>query len=126
MDIDKKRRDAVDRFSTRYMQLINKIEKACLPKSECETILREWADDTKTLTNYIHMYLDKSKLSTEELRIELEEQFERIMDIKTRLVVAASISYSKWLDKHPPLANILVSKLRVPDLKIGVHLPKIE
>jgi hypothetical protein len=46
-----------------------------------------------------------------------------VVIIKTKLVLATSIAYARWLDKHPPLQNVFVSKIKVPNINFGMPIP---
>ena len=109
----------IEKFVERWGMLIEKIETVPMTNNELNTILSAFDRDVLSITtNYQLMskFMDTKK--TNHLQIFMTNSeclYDKIIGIRSRLIVACNISLAKWNDKHPSWFGLIASKLKVPD-----------
>lgn len=117
----------VEKFVERWVVLIEKIETVPMTNSELNTILSAFDRDVLSVTTnhkLMSEFADKTEPNHFEKFITRSERlYDKIMGIRSRLIVACAISLAKWKDTHKTGWDILASKLKVPDINLGINLP---
>ena len=110
------KKDPFDEFLFVWETFIKKIEETPMNSSELNHIMQVYMSSANFFDS-----LSKSENKNSDRYWHNKKRYILLLD---KLTIAASISLSKWKDKHPGFHELFFSKLK--NINIGINLPDIK
>jgi len=110
------KKDSFNEFLSVWEHSIKKIEDTPMDSSELNYLINTYHTNAQFFITF-EKFEDKS----------LDRYWNRqkqYLITSNKLIIAASISLSKWKDKHPGIHELFFSKLK--NINIGINLPDIK